>query len=337
MTIERETSRSIDEQAADWIARLDRGLSEAESQALNDWLAGEPRRRGAMLRANALGMLSESARALGPQFDPKQFAVPEPAPQPRTRRVTRRSMLAMIGTGGAIAASVVALGISLPAAAITTGLGEVRLVTLEDGSTMMLNTQTSVKVHYGPRERSVELLYGEAFFTVLADPGRPFFVELPGKRVRATRGTFRVRKLEGKPVDILADQGGLALVAASASAPLQLPQGSRLVFPLESPIGQLPTPQAIAPDLVSRELVWREGKIAFEGEALIDAAAEFARYSKVRIEIRDPSLAREPVAGLFAASDPIGFSRAVASLFGARIEQSGNTVVLSRNQGRPQI
>ncbi|HWU96117.1 MAG TPA: FecR/PupR family sigma factor regulator, partial [Sphingomonas sp.] len=77
MTAARETSRSIDEQAADWIARLDRGpLSQEESQALDAWLNGDPRRRGAMLRADALAMMSESARALGPQFDPRQFAAP---------------------------------------------------------------------------------------------------------------------------------------------------------------------------------------------------------------------------------------------------------------------
>lgn len=334
LTAARETSRSIDEQAADWIARLDRGpLSQEESQALAAWLNGDPRRRGAMLRADALAMMSESARALGPHFDPRQFAAPEPKAEPS--RFGRRSMLAMIGTSGAIAAAVVALGVSLPAGAITTGLGEVRLVTLDDGSTVMLNTQTSVKVRYGKNERSVELLYGEAFFTILADPRRPFFVELPGKRLRATRGTFRVRKLAGKPVDILADQGALALAAANSSAPLLLPASSRLAFPVDGRIDRLPTPQLIAPDLVSRELAWREGKIAFEGEPLEQAAAEFARYSRTRIEIRDPALAREPVAGLFAASDPLGFSRAVAGLFDARIEQSGNKVVLSRGRKRP--
>jgi transmembrane sensor len=57
-----------------------------------------------------------------------------------------------------VAASI-GLGFSLPAAAITTGLGEVRLVTLDDGSTVMLNTQTSVKVAlWRFRERRVELL-----------------------------------------------------------------------------------------------------------------------------------------------------------------------------------
>lgn len=65
LTDERETSRSIDEKAADWIARLDRGpLSEEDKQALEAWLHGDPRRCGALLRASSLALLSESARTL---------------------------------------------------------------------------------------------------------------------------------------------------------------------------------------------------------------------------------------------------------------------------------
>jgi len=58
-------------------------------------------------------------------------------------------------------------------------------------------------------------------------------------------------------------------------------------------------------------------------------------YSDTRIEIRDPALAREPVTGLFAASDPVGFSRAVAQVFDARLQRDGDTVVLSRGAQPP--
>lgn len=327
MTAKRETSRSIDERAADWIARLDRGLlSEEENQALEVWLSGDPRRRGALLRADAVSMLSESARALGPQFDPKQFAAPE-----KPRGLSRRKLIALIATGGTVTA-IAGLGFSLPASAITTGLGEVRLVTLEDGSTVMLNTQTSVKLDYGDRERRVELLYGEAFFTIVADAHRPFVVDVMGTRLRATNARFRVRKLEGKPVDILVDQGDLELGVAQLPVPLRIPASSRLTLPPSLSAAQVPAPQPIASDLVTRELAWREGKIAFEGESLDQAAASFARYSKTRIEIRDASLAREPIAGLFSASDPVGFSRAAAQLFDAEMEQRGDVIVLSRRQ-----
>ncbi|MDG2533488.1 FecR domain-containing protein [Sphingomonas sp. HITSZ_GF] len=330
MTAERETSRSIDDRAADWIARLDRGpLSEDENQAFEAWLQGDPRRRGALLRADAAAMLSESAQALGPQFDPRRFAAPE-----KPRGLSRRTLIALAGTGGTVAA-LAAIGFSLPAAAITTGLGEVRLVTLDDGSTMMLNTQTSVQVDYGARERRVALLYGEAFFTIVADAHRPFFVDVTGARLRATRARFRVRKLEGRPVDVLVDQGELALAAAQLPAPLTIPAGTRLVVPPDLPPVALPTPQPVAPDLIMRELAWREGKIAFEGEPLDQAAAAFARYSRIRIEIPDAALAREPVAGLFSASDPVGFSRAVAQLFGAEMERRGDVVILRRRADQP--
>jgi transmembrane sensor len=331
LTAKRETSRSIDEHAADWIARLDRGpLSDGENQALEAWLRGDPRRRGALLRADALAMLSDSARALGPHFDPRQFAEAGPP----ARSLSRRKLLTSLGAASAVAASIAALGFSLPAAAITTGLGEVRLVTLDDGSTVMLNTRSSVKVDYGARERRVELLYGEAFFTVVPDPRRPFVVDVTGKRLRTGRAAFRVRKLEGRPVDILVDQGSLD-VGAELAAPLVMPANTRLALPLDLSAGALPAPQAVAPDVVARALAWREGKIAFEGDRLDQAVAEFARYSRTRIEIRDPALGREPVAGLFSAGDPVGFTRAVAGLFDAEVELGDDVVVLRRRAERP--
>ncbi|MCW4461097.1 FecR domain-containing protein [Sphingomonas sp. BT-65] len=326
---ERESSRYIDATAADWIARLDRGpLSQEEAQALEAWLDGDPRRRGALLRADALSLLSESAGALGSQFDPAHFA--PPAPPPSVPTVSRRKLLAWTGAGGLAAASIGVLAIGIqPAAAITTGLGEVRLVTLDDGSTVMLNTQSSMRVRYGDRVRRVELLYGEAYFTVVPDQRRPFVVDLPGQPLRAARGTFRVRKLEGKPVDILVDQGGVSLGAAGTADAVFLRPNMRLTLP-EAASAPLPAPETLSADHVSRALAWREGKIAFEGERLDEAAAEFARYSKTRIEIRDPALASEPVTGLFAASDPAGFGRAVASVFDARVEQQGDAVILTR-------
>jgi transmembrane sensor len=52
---ERETSGAIDETAAGWAARLDRGdLSPEEQQALDRWTAGDPRRLGALARAMAV-------------------------------------------------------------------------------------------------------------------------------------------------------------------------------------------------------------------------------------------------------------------------------------------
>jgi transmembrane sensor len=81
---------------------------------------------------------------------------------------------------------------------------------------------------------------------------------------------------------------------------------------------------------VGRELAWRVGRIAFHGETLGEAAAEFARYSDVRIRIEDPQVAGQKVTGLFVSTDPIGFANAVAVSFDLRSEISGGQIRLTR-------
>lgn len=324
---ERESSRDIDQAASDWTARLDRGpLTPNESEAFEAWLGGDPRRKGALLRAQALSVMSESAQALGPDFDPADFEAPKPAPPPG---MSRRKLLGW--GGGAVAAmTLLALGLNIPSAGavIRTGRGEIRLVPLRDGSTVLLNTASAIRLQDDADARFVTLLEGEAYFSVARDAKRPFVVEVDGRRLRATQAGFRVRKLAGDPVDILVDRGQVDLAApdpAVSAHPLLLAANTRLSLAASA------QPRPIAPETVTRELAWREGKLAFEGETLAEAAQSFARYSDVRIEIRDPGLAREPVTGLFAANDPVGFSRATARVFDARAERQGDAVVLTRD------
>jgi transmembrane sensor len=225
------------------------------------------------------------------------------------------------------ATTLVALGLNIPpaGAVISTGRGEIRLVPLKDGSTVLLNTASRIRLKDDAEARRVTLLEGEAYFSVARDP-RPFTVEVDGRRLRTTQAGFRVRKLGGSPVDVLVDRGRVDL-AAPNRVHVALGANTRLLLSDD----RSEQPQLIAPEIVSRELSWREGKLAFEGETLSQAAETFARYSDIRIQIRDPELAREPVTGLFAANDPVGFSRAIARVFDATLEQQGDEVVLARN------
>lgn len=330
---ERDTSRDIDRAASEWTARLDRGpLSPDQQAAYQAWLGSDPRCKGAMLRARALSMMSESAKALGPAFDPARFA------EPHRPRLSRRQALTWTGAGLA-AASLAALGVSTAAAGtvISTDRGEIRLVPLKDGSTVLLNTDSRIRVRYDDNQRVVALLKGEAYFSAARDEKRPFVVEVNGRRLRTAQAGFRVRKLDKAPVDLLVNLGRVEVsppafvgarlvgsahvVAVNANTRLALSDPAHL---------SAERPRPIAPEAVTRDLAWREGKLAFEGETLGQAAQAFARYSDTRIEIRDPALAREPVTGLFAANDPVGFSRAIAQVFDARLRQDGDTVVLAR-------
>ena len=329
----RESSHDIDQAACRWAARLDRApLAPEDEQALQAWLDGDSRRKGALLRAQAVTMMSESARALGPHFDPDAFAGRAP---PAATAISRRRALMWAG-GSIAAASAVAIGIGMPAAAavISTGRGEIRLVPLKDGSTVLLNTDSSIGILYREGERTVALLKGEAYFAVARDERRPFVVQVRGRRLETIQAAFRVRMLDAHPVNVLVHQGLVELERpsiAAAAGRMALAANTQLNLAdaggRESPVER---PQLMSPEAVSRDLAWREGKLAFEGEALRQAADTFARYSDTSIDIGDPELAREPVTGLFAANDPLGFSRAIASIFDARLHQDGNTITLTR-------
>ena len=133
---------------------------------------------------------------------------------------------------------------------------------------------------------------------------------------------FRGSKLVDAPVDVLVHHGRVQV--AGGAPPIVLEANMQMA------LAGAARPREISPDAATRALAWRDGKLAFEGETLAQAAQAFARYSDTRLEIADAALAREPVSGLFAADDAVGFAQAVAQVFDARADQRGRRAVLSR-------
>ena len=86
--------------------------------------------------------------------------------------------------------------------------------------------------------------------------------------------------------------------------------------------------EAVAQDALARTLAWRDGQLAFEGESLAQAAAEFARYTPRHLVVADPALAGRHISGLFAATDPEGFARAAALSFDAQVKIKDDRIVL---------
>lgn len=314
---ERETADAIAEAASDWAARLDRGLSQAEQSELELWLDGDTRRVGALARARALWVHAETALVDQP---------PDAAASATLSRVrgltTRRGLLA---GGGALAASVGAAvwsaGRPRP---VVSEVGEIRRVSLDDGSSVTLGADSRILPRFSPAERMIELIAGEAFFDVTPDAARPFLVLARGLRIQTSAAAFSLRLIEGVPTGVLMERGTTSVRAVGQAMLLQA--SDRLTLPEAG----TPSLERLTPDAVQRGLAWRVGQLAFENEPLEEVAASFRRYGPVRIEIADPSLAREPVTGLFSASDPKGFATAIAASLGARARIEGDVVRLER-------
>jgi len=344
---QRQTSRAVDDAAAQWAARVDRGeLTPQDERALEEWLSSDPRHLGAFAKARAISVHLERARALGAQFEPERFIGAETAVSMGRRAVLLGGIAAAAASIGGIAVGwkVWQANPSLPQAQLrstavgraalstarnfSTRLGETRVIPLEDGSVVTLNTASAVFITYTSSRRAVVLVAGEALFDVEKDRNRPFVVLAHDTEIRAVGTSFTVQSLPQQPVRVLVREGVVEVdhPRLAGVPPVRVAANSRIVAASGEPI----IPKPVAPQEIDRELVWRVGRLAFEGETLAEAAEKFARYSETRILIEDASLAGERITGLFVSNDPVGFARAAAISLNARAEIGEGVVRLTR-------
>jgi len=317
-----ETADAINLAAADWAARADRGLTDVEAADLAAWLEGDVRHVGAYMRMTAVLVDMESTVVVPIERGARMRKTPP-------RGLNRRQWL--VG-GGALAASVVGAGVYLGLNrpdVYETRKGEKRVVALEDGSTIALNTATRLEVRYTGDQRLIRLAGGEALFDVAHDPARPFIVRVQGADVRAVGTIFAVAGGPDQPVKLLVREGVVEVARPKASThpSTRLTANTRAV--LSGPHETMVITR-LDPAEVSRERAWREGRLIFAGESLSAAAAEFARYSDIRIVVTDPVLAGSGVAGVYDTSDPVGFAQAMALSLGARVQVRGGEVRIVR-------
>ena len=187
-----------------------------------------------------------------------------------------------------------------------TAIGAQETVTLEDGSILTLNTNTTLTVSYSEAERRIHLAEGEALFEV-EHSDRPFLVDAGGTRTRALGTEFDIRAEAGAVAITLikgsvrvttgqpdpAGQAG-AMPAKTLQEGLVLKPGDRL----DMKPGADPILSTIDPAQGGK---WREGLLQFDNVTLAEAVAEMNRYSTTKLRIDDAALAAERISGTFPA------------------------------------
>lgn len=298
-----ENAREIQEAAARWAARMDVGeWSDADEAELQRWLGEDPRRRGALLQAQAAWSTLDA-------LADNEAAEAEPA-YPGRRRF-------LIGGGAAIAASVAGSAFLLTRSAeYGTQIGEIRRVPLADGSTMVINTASLASVDLEKTRRLVNIRQGELWFQVAKDPKRPFLVEAGQIRVQAVGTAFAVRRREGG-ADVSVTEGVVEAWSADAAAPhIRIAAGEHAFIADTAAVQRSPA----SATSVYRALAWREGKIDLAGVTLAQAAAEFNRYNRRQLVIVDPAIAGESFDGTLRTDDLEGFAMAVRESLGVPID-----------------
>jgi transmembrane sensor len=312
------SSDAEEHESAVWALRLSEGeLSPEHQEGLDLWLAERPMRRGTLLRAEATLALIDRGRAL------------ERQPVGRKgwwRRLPKRAAVAGIAVAG-IAASTALIFVRVPEhVAMQTAIGEMRRAPLEDGSTLSLNTDSAVTVDFGANERIVRLERGEAWFQVAHDGARPFIVQAGQVRVRAVGTAFSVRRRSAQ-TDVLVTEGVVQVwTIGHEGRRVSLRAGYRSVIePSLVVVAKSPPVGAI-----ERQLAWRSGELALDGEPLTYAVAELNRYNRRKIVVDDPAVGREPLVGYFRTDRPQDFAQAVTVLIGAHVRVQGDEIHIAR-------
>ena len=327
---------TLEAQAAEWIARLDRDTPRPEDLAgFAAWRALSPLHRQAADRMSGLWSELDVLAGQGELMDG------DPAPADNVRKGPQSTRVRFAGLAAALLLTL-GLGATLarfylpPTQVYDTKVGGQRTINLEDGSTIQLNTDSKVEVRYTPTSRDLRLLRGEAYFEVAPNPARPFSVYAQQDVVRAVGTAFVVRlKREGVEVTVTKGRVELASLSrpATASAGLErIAATPRRTLTLVSATGG-ETPLALvnrasevekldlAPPDVSRKLAWRQGMLIFQGEDLTSVVEDVSRYTDVRIEIADPALRSLKVGGYFKVGEVEPMLEALQSGFGVRVER----------------
>lgn len=256
----------------------------------------------------------------------------------RARAASLRSVV--FGPAGAIAAActVAYIIFGLPGAAVNrtarnlieTGMEEPRAVTLEDGSRIVLDRRSRLRVAFTPAAREVELLDGQAHFEVAKDTHRPFRVRTESAEVVAVGTMFDVATLPARTtVTLIEGRVNVRTIPGMSQAE---PKVEALVPGQQ--LGIASDGQFLDKQLVKIENVtaWQRGTIILDDMPLPEALTAMNRYSMTQIVIRGPALQTRRVSGVFRIGDVETEAIALERYFNLReVSRSEQAIVLERN------
>ena len=181
----------------------------------------------------------------------------------------------------------------------------------------------------------MELVGGEALFTVVPDAARPFIVRSGTVEVRAVGTEFSVQHSD-EAVTVVVTEGRVAVERAAESAQPSLEArpalfasaGERITVPVRPAPEVSPTVTSLSAGEIAQALAWRGERIEFASTPLEVAVRQMNRGRAVPIELADPSLGQRTLTGVLWVDDSEGFVRLLESGFDLTAERRGDVVRL---------
>lgn len=316
--------QEIGQIAMQWLVKLDSPeLTEAEEQAFLTWLNQSPYHQAAYIKAEEIwqrgDVLAQLSPNAGSTLEDNDL---NPHPQPERSNVVKANF-GRVKTLSYLAAAacicmVMVFGVkfytspSPYSAQYVTEVGQQQRVELDDGSLIVLNTDTEVSIKYLAKNRIVKLIRGEAFFEVSKDKNRPFDVLTQSGRVRVLGTQFSVTNDQNATtVTVLEGSVGLDSTQRADtgfdSAP-ELPAeqfNADVTLTANQQLSMQEAAEKAQPRKIDAKnaLGWREQNLVFRGERLETVIKNINRYFTQQIRLSDPALAGMEVIAVVQVKD----------------------------------
>lgn len=311
-------SAKVQEEAAAWFGRLRGSEGASLRAAFEQWRAADPAHATAYeeveamwQQAGGLGRTEIGRNRQLPSRRPSLFEMPFVRPALAGLFVLVVAGIALVLLGARTSAPIM----MAQAAPFTTRVGEIRTLKLADGSTVTLDTDSSILVQISDTTRDVRLVRGRARFDVASDMGRPFRVEAAGQSVTALATTFDIGlEADGPRISIFRGQADVAAAGAveGIGAVTRLGGGDCLggaganarVTRLSQGAGQ-----------------WVTGMLSFDGAPLAQVIDQTNRYSAAKIRLGSRALEGLRVTGAFRPLPVKGLAESLAAAFSLKVKQ----------------
>ncbi|UVL25366.1 FecR family protein [Pseudomonas donghuensis] len=299
------------DQALDWLIRL-QCASEQDTQAFEAWLEADP--------ANARAYVEAEAIWNGAPL--RQVASQLQQGQRRTLRSRIRPHYKPLAAAAVLLVGIFTLG-NLPLrlqADHLTVVGERQRLQLDDGSRVLLNTNSAFASDLRDNRQVARLLQGEAYFEVPAGTQPPLELQAGPLRASVRDTDFAVRYLNGE-AQVRVQRGDVDLQASSDQR-IRLSAGDSISV---GPNGFSQRERLDA----QKDLAWVQGRLVFENCPLSQVLAELRRYYPGWIINGNEHLANVAVTGNYRLDQPLETLRALAHITSAQLHEYPALVILN--------
>ena len=310
---ENSDTPSPADQALQWFALLQSGdATGADRRRFRSWLGADALHRQEFEKLSRLWVDLDGAKPL--LHDELTHAIldGEAAAHRQGHRTVRRWGAGWVSAAVASCLIVIVTGgywlISPDVMEYRTAKGEQQTVMLSDGSTVRLNTATTLTTNISMLHRTVVLREGEAYFAVSHEQNRPFEV-MAGSGVVRDVGTRFVVRREDENVTVTVVEGAVDVQRLGKRVSTE--QRQRLTAGEQVSYGPQRGPSSIETVSLATSTAWMEGKVIFEERPLAEVVREIGRYQPGEIRILDPRVETLKVSGVFGVNDREGFLKAL--------------------------